>query len=41
VSILRSPKEVYVFTSEAKFAEDANWVEKDLTTLKGLLETSL
>lgn len=24
--------------SETKFAEDAQWVEKDLTTLKGLLE---
>jgi hypothetical protein len=26
--------------SEAKFAEDAKWVEKDLTTLKGLLDLS-
>jgi len=26
--------------SENKFAEDAQWVEKDLTTLKGLLEQS-
>jgi hypothetical protein len=26
--------------SEQKFAEDARWVEKDLTTLKGLLEKS-
>ena len=26
--------------SEGKFSEDAKWIEKDLTTLKGLLEPS-
>jgi hypothetical protein len=34
-TLLRSPG-----VSEAKVAEDATWVEKDLVTLKGLLERS-